>query len=374
MNKKIKVNYRLHKIVILLFFFAFILNASVLECRAAETDVGDIYGEIDGIIEDFTDAVPDGLQDMADTEKLTESVGIKEILSGVISGVRGQGGELVAFLLILLAVGLMTSLASLGGGETSAFASRAVGIVCSAMLFERLIALIDGAVSSLCEINEFFSAVIPVALAVNSLGVSPTTASTQATGMGLTLSLYSYLGVEVLGTLVGVIFVLSSASSIDPLFAALSRNVRNLFLSFIGILTALVSACFALQSTISSSADTAMMRSARYAVSSSVPIVGSTVSGALNMLAGGVAYARGIVGGGAIAVVLTLMLAPMVTILAYRFCLKIGIFFCSVSGGGEGILSPFLFALDTLLAVYSLTATLYVVELVAFLKGGGGLA
>lgn len=374
MKSSRKAKLRLHKLVLPVLLVLIALAVAPVKCRAAE-DSSELVGEeIDGIIDDYLEALPEGFEQSTDAGEVSQSVGIKELISAIAAAVKGQGGELVGFLLTLLAIGIMTSLSSLGGADTSVFASRAVGIVCSAMLFERLVSLVDGAVSSLEEISSFFGAVIPVTLAVNSLGVSPTTASTQATGMGITLSLYSYLGTEVLGTLVLVIFVLSSASAIDPLFSTLSKNVRNLFLWVIGVLTALVGACFALQSSISAGADSAMVRGARYAVSSSIPIVGSTVSGALTVVAGGVAYARGIVGGGAIAVILTLMLTPAVTILAYRFCIRIGVLLCSVSGSGEGVLSPFLFALDALLAVYSLTSVIYIVELVAFLKGGGAVA
>ena len=375
MKNMLKAKHSLHKCVLLLMMTVTLMFAIPTRCKAAENVSGGIEGDVDGIIEDFFDAIPDGVDKTSDLTELSESVGIKRVLVDVIYAIRGQGGELIGFVLLLLAISMMGTQVSLYGGESSAFATRAVGIVASALLFDKLVSLVDGAVSSLGEISTFFSALIPVTVAVNSLGISPTTASTQAVGMGVTFGVYSYVGTEVLGTLVAVIFVLASASQIDPIFTTLSRNVKSLFMWITGILTALIGGSFALQSSISSGADTAVIRSARYAVSTSIPIVGSTVSGAMNTVAGGVAYARGIVGGGAISVILTMMLSPIVTILAYRLCLKIGMFFSSVSSGsGEGIFAPFLFALDTLLAIYTLTTVLYVVELVAFLKGGGALA
>ncbi len=356
---------------------AFLPCACALKCNAAEQSESEsVSSRIDGIIEDFYGAVPDGVEMTDGIDGLSESVGIKRILEGIINAVKDNGGELGRFLLTLIAIALMSALASQASGAMAAFASRSVGVVSSALLLERLIFLVSGAVASLKEINGFFGAVIPVALAVNSLGVSPTTASAQAVGMGLTLGLYSFIVSELLGAIVGVIFVGSAASAIDPLFERLSRNVKNLFLSVMGILTVLVGASFSLQSSISASADSAVLRSARYAVSSTIPIVGNAVSGALGVVTGGVSYARGIVGGGAVAVVISLMLAPLVTLLCYRLCLKAGVFFTSLSSvsGCESVLAPFLSALDALVAVYSLTSVIYIVEMVAFLKGGASVA
>ena len=131
-----------------------------------------------------------------------------------------------------------------------------------------------------------------------------------------------------------------------------------------------------MQSVIASGADSVVIRGAKYAVGSAVPIVGSSVSGALGLAINGASYARGVIGGGAVAVIVAFMLAPMVTLLAYRLCLNLGIFFfglCSLDGC-EGVLSCFLGAIDTLIAVYSMTAVIYVIELFAFLKGGVGIA
>ena len=240
------------------------------------------------------------------------------------------------------------------------------------MMLDKLTFLLSGAVDSLKEISSFFKAVIPVTVAVNSLGASPTIASSQALGMGLTLSAYSYVSTELLAPIVGAIFVCSAASSLDPVFERLSIGVKNLFLSILSALTVLVGATFSLQSAIAVSADSTLIRSARYAVSSTIPIVGNTVSGALGIALGSASYARGIVGGGAIAVVISLMLAPFITVIAYRMCLKVGIAFCSLCSvdGARGVLNTFLGAIDTLLAVYALTCIIYIVELAAFLKGG----
>lgn len=354
-----------------------LLLASSVTASAAETQKsGDVYGEIDKIVEDFKGILPDGYEENADIGSAAESLGIKRILADVLGVLSDKRGEIVTLLLTLVGVSLLGSLASLYETEMGAFSSRAVGCVCAALLFERLSFLLVGAVESLGEIGDFFSALIPVTLAVNSLGTSPTTATAQAVGMGVTLGIYSYLSSSVILPLVSAVFVSSALSSVDAVFGRIAKGVRGVFLWVMGIFTALVGATFSLQSVISASADSAVIRGARYAVSGTVPIVGGAVSGALGILTSGVAYARGIVGGGAVAVILSLILSPLVTLLLYRVCLKAGVLFASVipTDGTGAVLSAFAGALDVLIAAYTLTATVYIVELVAFLKGGVAVA
>ena len=375
-KQRINVKNNLHKALFLVVFaFSFILLSGTICYADEKEDVKaeeSVRADVDSIIDEFGSLIPEDSGVSGDIDKISETVGIKHIFKEVIGIIKGQGGELSKFLLSVLGVSLMSALVSLGDGELSSFASRSVCAVFSVMLLDRLIFLVLGAVDSLKEINTFFGSVIPVAAAVNSLGVTPSTAATQAVGMGITLGAYSFIGSELLASVVSMIFVFAAASAIDPIFERISIGVKSFFVSVMGILTVLIGATFSLQSAISASADSALVRSAKYAISSTIPIVGGTISGALGITLGGVSYARGVVGGGAIAVVIALMISPLVTMLAYRFCLKAGTLFCSVCSldGSRGVLQAFLGAIDALVATYSLTSVIYIVELVAFLKGG----
>ena len=302
-----KRNKGLHIALLILFTAPIILCASRVNCQAASENDTAIKESVDGIIEEFENALPDGSEAQTDANALSESIGMKNLLNRIVGVISGQGGELVKFILSLVGVALMGALASNARSDIAPSVSRAVGVVASAMMLERLIFLFEGVGKSFSEISSFFAALIPVTLAVNSLGVSPTLASTQAVGMGVTLSAYSFISERLLVPIVSAIFVSSAASSIDPLFERIAKGIKGVFLSFIGIFTVLVGATFSLQSAISSGADSTIMRSARYAVAGPIPIVGNAASGALGLVSGGVAYARGIIGAGSVAVILTLI-------------------------------------------------------------------
>lgn len=376
-ESSVKVKFVLHKGALIVVFALLLLLATPLECRAYDKSA-EAMGEprVEKILDDFSAILPEEHKESGDIQGAIDSLGVRRILESVIGAIKGEGTELITFILTLIGVALLGSLAALSESELGSFASRAIGVICSALLFDRLLFLLQGTVKSLGEISDFFEAVIPVCLAVNSLGISPTTASTQALGMGVTLAIYSYVSSVLVLPLVSAIFVTSAASGVDGLFARISKGIKGVFLWVMGILSALVGATFSLQSVISSSADSAVFRGAKYAISSTVPIVGAAVSGALGVITSGAVYARGAVGGGAVAVVISMMLSPLISLLMYRACLRLGVLFSEVtsSGGAAGVLSAFVGALDALIGAYALISTVYILELIAFLKGGVGVA
>jgi stage III sporulation protein AE len=168
------------------------------------------------------------------------------------------------------------------------------------------------------------------------------------------------------------LFSVSAVSSFDSsLFFGIANSLKNAFLTILGILTTLISATVSLQNLIASYADSGVIRTAKYALSSMIPIVGNTVSGAFSVLAGSVSYAKGIVGGGAIAAIIFVAISPLVSLLMYRLCFSVAIFLSNLCSGEQGgVLSSLASALDALIAVYTLTAVVYIIQITIFLKGG----
>ena len=188
MNRPAKVNNRLHKVLIIILLSAIFTMVSAVNPWAAEEDPGSkIDGEIDGIIDRFEEELPKGYEEYAEPHGAIESLGIKRIIEGVFGAMDENTPAIVSFLLALVGISLFSSLTSLFTSEMGVFASRAVGAVSCAFLFDRLLFLIKGGVESLNEIGDFFSLVVPVTVGVNSLGASPSTATAQALGMGVTL-------------------------------------------------------------------------------------------------------------------------------------------------------------------------------------------
>lgn len=356
----------------LLLFGAFSVQAFAY--RSNESSLVDESSE--AILGDFFSILPDGMESMTNPGESADAVGITFLIECIINTVNGNAGEISVFLLMLIGVSMLSSLAALKDGEMGRACKGAVAIVSSALILDKMFLLVDEVGDALCSINDFYASVIPVVTAVNMLGLSFNAASAQSVGMTVSLGIYSFLCGDFLYSFVGVLTALAALSSIDgSVFGKIAQSVRRAFLWVVGILTAFVGATFSLQSLISYSADSAVMRGAKYAISGMIPIVGGSVSAALSILSGSFGYLKGVVGGGSIAVIIAFAIAPLTTLLLYRACFLIAMFFADICSreGAPGIIASFGFALDSLIAVYSLSVVVYVIQLAVFLKGGGGV-
>ena len=324
---------------------------------------------VDDFISDFENALPDGFSDMSNSEKLIDMASPESLLSYIIGGISGEKSKIISFLFTLLGSATLISLASLCHGSLSEQAQTAVGVICSMLIFSGISPLIATVTDGITKLSKFFASLIPITVGITALGGGSATASAQAVGMYTALSSVGGLGGEIFLALsaFGMAMSLLSAFGNEGV-GSVTRGFRSLFGWVTGIFTALLTAAFSLQTIVASSVDRGAMRAIKYAASGLIPVVGSTVSGAISTLASGLSYAKGIIGGGAILVMLYMAISPLVVLLIYRLALTLaGIFsdFASCSVASR-IFSSYRFALDMTVTVYSLSALIYLFEIIIF--------
>lgn len=331
-------------------------------------------GVADEYIADFEKLLPSDMSDIVtDTEALTRSVSIEALISEITALISGEGSRIVTFLLALISMGIIGSLAAALGLKLSSATERAVGVIASLLVFSYVGGLFRSMADTMSDICAFFSGAIPIYTAISVSSGAVSTAGAQALGMNFTASLLGGVGISVMTAVVGTGLAMALVSFFgDERTDALSRSVQSFFKWLCGIATALIMATLSLQTVVCSASDSAVLRAARYAASGMIPIVGGAVSGALSTLAAGLAYAKGIVGVGSVAVIVTLALAPLVLLLLYRLALSLAISFVGFVGSPciRRIYAAYKTALDSLCAVYALCACLCIFEIILFMKSG----
>ena len=331
---------------------------------------------VDEYVDEFRDVIPEEYKDIAaDPDALMGAVGIKGVLSEIISVLSGSKGEISSFFLTVLGALILMSLCSFGR-ERSEFSSVCVGIICSLLIF-KVVSPAFGTVSdSLQKMSEFFSSLIPITVGVTALGGGMAGSGAQASGMYGALAVLNGLGGEIFTSLSAFALAMSLLSSFgSDGIASVARGIRSIFSWLLGIACALVTGATSLQTFVASAADSASMRAAKYMASGLIPAVGSTVSGALSTLASGLSYAKGIIGAGAIFVMISTVLSALVILLAYRAALSLGIILADFIGcsGAARIFSAYRFSLDTVVAVYCLSSVVCVFQIILFIKIGVAL-
>lgn len=372
--KKSRILFKMLTVLYILTIFSLSASASegvsVGDAFDAASGVSD---DVDGFIEDFRDLLPEELAGLADTDGLLDAVGVEAVLGELAAAIGNERGSIAAFFLLLVGAAVLSSAPTLLPTRTSATAESAISVITSLAVFIAMIPPFAAALSATREAGRFFALLIPVMTGVTVAGGGVGTAEVQAAGMSVTASL---LGGGLGALLIEVasfgfaIALLSSTG--DSATAAISRGTRNLFAWLLGILTTLTVATLSLQTVVASAADSAAMRAARYAAQSGIPVVGGTVAGALSTLASGLSYARGVIGGGAVAVLLLTLLSPLALMLIYRFALSLAttlsdFFDARVAARSFG---AFRYAADSVIAVYASSGVIYVFEIILFLRSG----
>ena len=380
-----KLKFRLKMLtllVIYLGFSAFSLCTSLCDfggvvCSSVETPLlfGNSEGISDSLLSDFEAALPNEYKGVSlNDEKMDSLVGPEAVLREIGNALAGASGGLSAFFSALLACIALSALAEAGEGRLSDITSTGVTVVFGAGLAGAVVPIFGEIAKVLGQTSEFFAAFVPLATAVQVSAGAVNTASVSAVAMNLTVSLLSGLGVPFFLSLAGFGLCVGLVSSFgDSSAAALASGIKRFFMWAIGLVCAIILGALALQTYIASARDSAAMRAARYAATSLIPVVGGTVSGAMATLATGLSYVKSIVGAGALAVLLSMLLSPFIILILYRTAVSVAAGLASYLGvkRAEGLLSSVRGAFDLYLAVYSITSVVFVFEIVLFMMSGG---
>ncbi len=353
--------------VFLFLYFAF--PTSLAAASSADLDY----------IDEFRNIVPDGNIYDDDSKDLISAVGFDALMSEILTALRGGVGKLASFLMLLLGLSVMFAFAELSETLFDVRLSSAVMAgtsgVSALVLGGAILPLVQQSAESLRTVSGFFSSLIPIVTGISASSGANVTAGVQALNMNITLSLLGTVLADLLLPFVFAMFAFSLVGSLGGnSFSAVSKLLRSSFMWILGICQFVLLTAVSLQSFIASSADGAAARAVKYAVSGSIPIVGSTVSGALSTLSGALSYASTVVGIGSVAVIISICLSPIILLLLYRFSFSAAIAFLGFLGAEKSgaCLASFRSALDSLTAVYVMSTLVYILEIVVFMKSGVG--
>ena len=328
---------------------------------------------VDGYINEFSAVLPDGFSgELTDTESLTSAVGLESLVDFVMTELSGKRSELSSFCILLLGACAIGAAVNALSDRLSDTCRKGLSIVFLAVIFSQVYPLFSSVSESLGEANAFFSAAAPIMCSLELSGGGAGSAAVHTAGMTLTVAFVSAISsrllpsVAVFGFVAGLLRTFGGSD-------AVATGAKNIYTRIIGIATLLISITLSLQTVIASAADSAVMRAARYGASTAIPIVGGTVSAALSALSGGVAYAKDIIGGAAIGAILYIFISPLALLFLYRLATSCAVFVSELLGVKElACLGAFSSLLDSLIASYALSAVLYVLEIVLFMKCGVG--
>ena len=322
-------------------------------------------------VSDFEELLPDGV-DISDGG----FDGVGSFVSILSSALDAGGESAISFFTMLLGLAALMataeSAAPIDAPGLTRNATMALSVVSSTLIFERLGHIGLAIKESIEGMSVFFSALVPIFTGILSAGGSVNSAATQAFNMNISLAVVSQISTYLLLPIAFALFALAMVSGADNSLSGVAKSLRSLFGWLLGIAGTVIIAATSMQSLIARAQDTAYLRAAKFAASGMIPVVGSTVSGALSTRAGGLSYAKSTVGIYSVLVLVTMIAAPLLSLLLHRLALSLACSFLEFVGigGGVRVFTAFRGALDTLISVYVTSIVVYILEIVVFLKCG----
>ena len=331
----------------------------------------------DDYLDDLWELIPEDAEiDSLDSSAVLDSLGLESFLAMIFDGVSEGGGELLSFFFLLLSSVAILAVSTLVSDKYSELTSASLGILTAALIFSRVAPLFSEVLLSLDKINTYFAALSPLMVTLTLSGGASATAAVQSVGSGLIISFVGLFSGELFSSLVALSLAMAAISAThEGGVSSAVGGIKNVFIFILGIATAVLSASLGLQTMIASGADSAGMRAAKYAASNMIPMVGSSVSGALSTLASGLSYVKSIVGGVSVFVIVGYFLVPLIMLLLYRLALSVALFLSEFVGVSavKKIFTSFRFSLDALIAVYVMSVLLYLFQIILFVKSGVAL-
>jgi stage III sporulation protein AE len=345
----------------------------------ATSDVNDSFSELRKFIpEDVLSELPEGIFDGEDTSSsLPEKIGVKYIFGKLWSFIKRSLLPAAGNLASLLG---MTALAASFGLLADGLSCAAIGrmfTLCATLavachVINTQVGIINGAALVIGSMTVFSNAIIPILTAL--LISSGNTLTASVTGAGLLEF------TTILANFTEYCFLpLCRACFGLAIIAAISENghtdgicgiVKKTFTVTAGFAAALFTAVMTYQTTLTAAADGVAARSIKYAIGSSIPVVGGALGDAIKGTAAGLSLIKSSVG--AVGIVVIILIVSPVLINLFLNGAILGI--CSAAAKILGcdriatLMAELKNVSGFILAVVALSTTIFIIGLSVFLK------
>lgn len=298
-----------------------------------------------------------------------------ELIRNVLETLRPDLREASCICLGLMATVLLVSLVQgiwQGTKKTANLAGTAA--VCASLLLSAnsMILLGSETVEKLCEYGKLLLPVMTSALAAQGAG---TASAALYTGTAVFIALLSRLVARLLVPMVYLYLALAAANSAtgESMLKKMADLIKWVLVWCLKTVVTVFTGYLGLTGIITGTTDGAILKVAKSAISTAVPVVGGVLSGAAESVLAGAALVKNAAGIYGILAVLAIFLEPFLRIGIHYLMLKItaavsGIFGCKEMTELIGCFSE---AMGFLLAMTGSVCVLMLISTVCFLKGVG---
>lgn len=354
-------------------------SAKLSSAAAPSEGAGGLVGQSGGGERDYLaelgEAVPEEYRAVLDERGASELVGAEYLFSYLLSGLKNESGAALRLFAALFGMVLLGRvITEMGEGEKplSRVSGILIGSVCALSFFAAVSGSVHRVGVYLGDLKTFLNGSTPILTALLVAGGSTAAGGSAAASFSLGLVLLENLLTGVLYPLTGVCFAMGLLDTVSPdlRLGGVSKHLKWLYMTLLGVASAVSTAALSFQTTLASSADSVAMRSAKYAVGSMIPIVGGSIGAALGTLGSSLSLVKNTAGVSCVAVVLLLTLPELIYLFLARLAVSAAGTAAEALGFtvGEKLLGSFLKIYDMLLATVAAAGVTWILYFSVVLK------
>lgn len=256
-------------------------------------------------------------------------------------------GKIIAVAVLCM---ISQSMAPVGSGMARSF--NTIGVLCSVtVMYDTVYSCFDVIKSSLDGISQFMTAYIPVFSSVAAAGGNLTSGGSYYAVTLILCEIIAVISNKILMPFLSIVLAISLVSAINPelSFCRTADSIKKCVQWILGGLMTIFTGLLTIQSLTGAAADSLASRTAKFAASSFIPVVGGAVSEAYSTVYGSLGVIRSGTGTIGIIIICIIVLKPIVTILAVKFVVTLGKIICELLGQRES--SEFLGSTNAVLSI-----------------------
>ena len=373
--------------IVLIFVFALLPIFTL--CSSAENVRDEIISSMEGELKSFENSLPDYIRDILpddlynmDFSSLTSSeISSKTFIDSAISHFFAYIPDILnSVSLILIAIIISSVFNTLTDGLESAALKESYSF-CSSLcisltVFNFLGNLCISSISYMKELCGVMTAFAPLMTAIQLMGGKISTAALGNASFTMFIALIENVLIVFTVPIVKACFcfVLVKAISGEKDIGGFIRLIKNTFLTLTGFTMMIFSFVFSFQNVLTQSADSLSMKTARFAIGSFIPIVGSSISEALSTVTSSISLIKNTCGVIALIAIILLTLPVIISVYLNKLCMDICASLAGIMGceREKAILSDASGIISFILALILYTCVFFIYALTVFIKTSVG--
>ena len=370
--------------------FIFILILLFTTSVYAEDNVDKITDGIENEMKDFEESLPDYIKDIlpdelfeGDFSSLTNGeITTFTFFESIISFILADLPKMLSSMSLLLIIVIISSVFNTMATSINSEALKSTYSLCSTLcisvsVFGTVSSMLSSAVSYMKILCEVMNSFAPVLAVMHIMSGNVSSAALGNATMLAFIALIENILLRILMPVVSVClcFSLVKAISGNIEISGISKFIRGTFVTLTVFTMMIFSFVFSFQSTLTQSADSLSIKTAKFAIGNFIPIVGSTINEALRTVTASIMLVKNSCGIIAVICVVLLTLPVVVSFYLHKLSFDICASLSSIIGCNKesGVILDASGICSFLLALVSCTSIFFILALTIFIKTSVGV-